>query len=126
MISANVNLYDYCSNHVFYTTLHDLMWVNFKINWLKCNTFSFIHALMQMLLGVYIVYSKGTNGLYHTHWYLRVFTSGFVNFKVPKKKSFYFILYFSYSLFKYTLLIFFNFLYIQFKPEVRVCLNKIK
>ena len=67
MNSANVNLYNYCSNYVFYTTLHDLMWVNFGINWLKCNTFSFIHALMQMLLGVYIVYSKGTNGLYHTH-----------------------------------------------------------
>ena len=66
MNSANVNLYNYCSNHVFYTTLHDLMWVNFGINWLKCSTFSIIQAWMQMLLGFYIVYSKGANGLLNT------------------------------------------------------------
>ena len=66
MNSANVNLYNYCSNHVFYTTLHDLIWVNFEINWLKCSTFSIIQALMQMLLRIYIVYSKGTNGLPYT------------------------------------------------------------
>ena len=66
MNSANVNLYNYCSNYVFYTTLHDLMWVNFGINWLKCSTFCIIQALMQMFLRIYIVYSKGTNGLPYT------------------------------------------------------------
>ena len=90
MNSANVNLYNYCSNHVFYPTLHDLMWVNFGINWLKCSTFSIIQALMQMLLGVYIIYSKGASGLPYT-LILRVFTSSFVNFEVQKKKSHFFI-----------------------------------
>ena len=30
----------------FYITLHDLMLVNFGLNWLKCDTFSIIQALM--------------------------------------------------------------------------------
>ena len=30
----------------FYTTLYDLMWVNFEFGWLKCINFSIIHILM--------------------------------------------------------------------------------
>ena len=30
----------------FYTTLHDLMWINFELNLLKCGHFSIIQALM--------------------------------------------------------------------------------
>ena len=39
MNSVSVNLHGYCSNHIFYTTLPDLMWVNFELGWLKCGSF---------------------------------------------------------------------------------------
>ena len=34
----------------FYTTLHDLIWLNFGLSWPKCDTFSIIQALMRVLL----------------------------------------------------------------------------
>ena len=42
----------------FDTTLHDLMWVNFGLDWLECDTFSIIQAPMRVLLRPQLVKQK--------------------------------------------------------------------
>ena len=56
MNSVSVNLHGYYSNHVFYTTLPALMWVNFGLGWLKCGFF----FLSWVLLGHKLIVKPNT------------------------------------------------------------------
>ena len=60
MNNVIINLHSYCNNHVFLQYLLELIWVNFGLSWLKCDTFSIIQALMRVpLISDLIYYFSG-------------------------------------------------------------------
>ena len=50
MNSISIKLHDYCSNHVFLQTLHDLMLVNIWFGWLKYGHFFFYKSTKESAL----------------------------------------------------------------------------